>query len=262
MQLLIDTTARTLTRSEGGTESSVDLYSKEAFEALSLQWVRVGWSLQYYQTFTWFGLPVLQLPEDVLRLQEVIYAVRPLVIVETGVFQGGSLLFHASLLKAMGLDDARVIGIDIQLAASTRENLRQYPLSHFITTIEGDSASAEVIAQVTKAIRGCGPVLIILDSNHTRDHVARELEAYAPLVTPGSYIIATDGIMKDLTDVPAGQLGWKTDNPYTAAMEFAARHPEFVHEQPAWLSHDSPLVENVTYWLGAWFRRLGAGSNE
>ncbi len=102
MKIVIDTTAGTLTRQEHGdglvpSETTVGLFTKEAFEALSLEWLRVGWSLEYYHNFTWFGLPVLQLPEDLLRLQEVIYEVRPSVIVETGVFHGGSLLFHASL---------------------------------------------------------------------------------------------------------------------------------------------------------------------
>src|SRR6266700_3548803 len=111
MKIVIDTTAQTLTQGNGAAENTVGLYTKEAFEALSLAWVRVGWSLQYYHNFTWFGLPVLQLPEDLLRLQEVIYAVRPVVIVETGVFHGGSLLFPASLLVAMGMGQARVFGI-------------------------------------------------------------------------------------------------------------------------------------------------------
>src|SRR5258705_8473522 len=110
MQLVIDTATQTLTRRDGASSTTLELFSKEALEALSLEWVRVGWSLNYYHTFSWFGLPILQLPEDLLRLQEVVYAVRPSVIVETGVFLGGSLLFHASLLQAMGLEGARVIG--------------------------------------------------------------------------------------------------------------------------------------------------------
>ena len=102
MKIVIDTTAQTLTQVDEATENTVGLFTKDAFEALSLAWVRVGWSLQYYHNFSWFGLPVLQLPEDLLRLQEVVYALRPAVIVETGVYQGGSLLFHATLLSAMG----------------------------------------------------------------------------------------------------------------------------------------------------------------
>jgi cephalosporin hydroxylase len=95
---------------------------------------------------------------------------------------------------------------------------------------------------------------VILDSDHTRAHVARELDAYSPLVTPGSYIVATDGITRDLSDVPRAVTDWKTDNPYEAACAFAADHPEFRQEQPAWLFRDGDLTENVTYWPGAWLQ--------
>src|SRR5712691_6697809 len=133
MKIVIDTAAGTLTQAVDGSEASVGLFTKEAFEALSLEWVRVGWSLQYYHNFTWFGLPILQLPEDLLRLQEVIYAVRPAVIVETGVFHGGSLLFYASLLEAMGLSQARVVGIDREIPTQTLEKIGHHPLHSHIS---------------------------------------------------------------------------------------------------------------------------------
>ena len=264
MKIVIDTAARTLTR-EGSTEAGVSettagLFTKEAFEILSREWLRVGWSLKYYHTFTWFGLPILQLPEDLLRLQEVIYAVRPALIVETGVFLGGSLLFHASLLEGMGLEGARVIGIDLEIQPHIREALARHPLQSRITLIEGDSTDPAVVAQVAEQVARLtgspAPVLVILDSDHTRQHVARELECYAPFVTKDSYIVATDGIMKDLADVPRARPEWKSDNPFEAANEFAARHPEFLQQQPPWLSRDSTLTENVTYWPGAWFKKL------
>jgi len=254
MKIVIDTAAQTLTQQSGGAETTLELFSKEAFEALSLAWVRVGWSLKYYHNFTWFGLPVLQLPEDLLRLQEVIYAVRPAVIVETGVFLGGSLLFHASLLAAMG--EGKVIGIDREIQPHIREALCRHPLAPRIALLEGNSTDPAVVSQVAGLIGSAGPVLVILDADHTRAHVERELECYAPLITKGSYIIATDGIMKDLADVPRAQPEWKTDNPFEAAKAFAARHPEFRQQQPPWLSHDSPLTENVTYWPGAWLQRV------
>jgi cephalosporin hydroxylase len=260
MKIVIDTTAQTLTQVSGAAENTVGLFTKEAFEALSLAWVRVGWSLQYYHNFTWFGLPVLQLPEDLLRLQEVIYALRPAVIVETGVYRGGSLLFHASLLAAMGTDkgmgEGKVIGIDREIHQSTREALCRHPLAARIALLEGDSTDPKIVAQVAELVGSAGPVLVILDSGHTRDHVARELECYAPLVTQGSYIVATDGIMKDIADVPRALPEWKTDNPFEAANEFAARHPEFRQQPPAWLSRHGPLTENVTYWPGAWLQRV------
>jgi len=113
-----------------------------------------------------------------------------------------------------------------------------------------------VVSQVRSLTENAGPVLVILDSDHAREHVERELECYAPLVTKGSYIVATDGIMKDLYDVPRAQPDWKNDNPFEAVNAFAARHPEFRQQQPRWLSHDSPLTENVTYWPGAWLQRV------
>src|SRR6202049_574977 len=146
MKIVIDTAAGTLTQAVDGSESSVVLYTRTAFEALSREWVRVGWSLKYYHNFSWFGLPILQLPEDLLRLQEVVYELRPDVIVETGVFRGGSLLFHATLCQALGR--GRVIGIDLEIAAEDRETLREHILGPRITLIEGDSVSPSTVTEV------------------------------------------------------------------------------------------------------------------
>jgi cephalosporin hydroxylase len=254
MKLVIDTTAATFTRVEGAIETSLPLYSKEAFEALSLEWVRVGWSLKYYHNFTWFGLPILQLPEDVIRLQEVIYQVRPQLIIETGVFRGGSLLFHASLLQSLG--NGRVIGIDREIPPDVREALGKHALASRITLMEGDSTDPAVVQRVKEMTGSAAPVLVILDSDHTRAHVARELDAYSPLVTPGSYIVATDSITRDLCDVPRASKEWKVDNPFDAACAFAAAHSEFRQQQPPWLCRDGDLTENVTYWPGAWLKRI------
>jgi cephalosporin hydroxylase len=268
MKLVIDTTRATFTRVDGETEATLPLYSKEAFEALSLQWVRVGWSLKYYHNFAWFGLPILQLPEDVMRLQEVIYQVRPQVIVETGVFRGGSLLFHATLLQALG--GGHVIGIDREILPDVREALARHALAPRISLIEGDSTDPSIVRKVTEKVRDEGvkrerkkemsgataPVLVILDSNHTRAHVAAELDAYAPMVSPGAYIVATDGIMRDLTGAPGVDSAWRHDNPAAAAEAFAAAHGEFVLETPP-----RPFTETNTapmsYWPSAYLRRVG-----
>jgi cephalosporin hydroxylase len=254
MKIVIDTEARTLTKAIDGSETSIGLFTKHAFEALSREWVRVGWSLKYYHNFSWFGLPVLQLPEDLLRLQEVIYQVRPSVIVETGVFRGGSLLFHATLCQALG--QGRVIGIDREIAAADRDTISRHLLGSRITLLEGDSTAPGIVSDVARLIGDVKPVLVILDSCHTAEHVARELECYSRFVSRDSYIIATDGVMRDLADVPDGMPAWKSDNPLTAATEFAACHPEFRQQQPPWLFHDGPLTENVTYWPGAWLKRV------
>ena len=253
MNLTINHDDRKLTIEQAGGRRDVPLYSREAFELISREWVRVGWSLRYYHTFTWFGRPILQLPEDLVRLQEVLYEVRPDVIVETGVFDGGSLLFHASLCEAMGT--GRVIGIDVEIRAGVREALRDHPLAHRIELIEGDSAAVAIVAQVRSRIRDGESALVILDSNHTKAHVAAELEAYAPLVTPGSCIVAADGIMKDLADVPGGEADWTNNHPSAAVLEFLSRHPEFEMRQPEWKVNTSPLTQNVTYWPDGWLWR-------
>lgn len=250
MRIVIDTEARTLAT----TERTLGLYTREAFELLSREWVRVGWSLRYYHNFSWFGHPILQLPEDLLRLQEVVYRLRPDVIVETGVFRGGSLMFSATLCEALG--KGRVIGIDCAIEPRDREAIAGHPLGRRISLIEGDSASAEVSGRVAGLVRPGESVLVLLDSCHTREHVGRELEIYSKLVTPGSYLVAADGIMRDLADVPGGQSEWAWDNPLEAAREFISRHPEFVEEQPPWPFHDGELKENVSYWPGGWLRRM------
>jgi cephalosporin hydroxylase len=254
MKIAIDTDARTLTVDTNATSEVIPLYSKRAFELLSEQWLKIGWNEKYPYTFSWFGRPVIQLPEDMIRLQEVIYRTKPDVIVETGVAHGGSLIFYATLCAAMG--SGRVVGVDIEIRRHNRAAIEQHELARFITLVEGDSAAPAVVDRVRTQIKPEESVLVILDSNHTKAHVARELEAYHALVTPGSYIVATDGAMKDLHDVPRGAPEWKHDNPTAAAREFAATHPAFVLEQPAWTFSESELDRNVTYWPEAWLRRV------
>lgn len=254
MKLILDTEAKTLTLEDAGQITVLDLYSKTAFEAISREWVRVGWNQKYQYTFSWMGRPVIQLPEDMIRIQEVIFKIKPDVIIETGVAHGGSLIFYSSLCKAM--EKGRVIGIDIEIRPHNRAAIEAHPLSDRITLIEGSSTAPEIVSQVKSLIKPEETVLVILDSNHTYAHVADELEAYADLVTPGSYIVATDGIMHDLADVPRGRPEWASDNPARAARDFAAKHPEFLIEQPAWPFNESMLDQNITHWPGAWLKRI------
>lgn len=237
-----------MTTVDGESEKTNDLYSKAAFETISLQWVRIGWSLQYYQNFSWMGRRALQLPEDLIRLQEAIYRIRPDVIVETGVFEGGSLMFHATLCQALG--KGRVIGIDHQIGADVRHAIGSHLLGPRIALIEGDSTSREVVGTVAQMIHPGETVLVILDSCHTKEHVRRELECYSRFVTPGSFIIAADGIMHDLADVPGGEAGWVSDHPLAAANDFAARHPEFQQR------HSADIGSTVSYWPSGWLERV------
>jgi cephalosporin hydroxylase len=149
----------------------------------------------------------------------------------------------------------RVIGIDIEIRKHNRQAIEAHELSSYITLIEGSSVAPEVVERVTRRIKSGESALVILDSNHSKAHVAAELEAYAHLVTPGSYIVATDGSMEFLDDVPRGAAHWKTDNPSAAAREFSDRHPEFSLEQPEWPFNESALRENITHWPSAWLRR-------
>jgi cephalosporin hydroxylase len=194
------------------------------------------------------------LPEDIVRIQEVIWRVKPDLIVETGVAHGGSLILYASLCKTM--DRGRVVGIDIDIRPANRAAIEQHPLAPLITLVQGSSTAPETVAKVRSLVKPGDRVLVILDSCHTRDHVRQELEAYADLVTPGSYLVATDGIMKDLGDVPLGHPEWASDNPAAAAADYASAHPHFVLEQPAWLFNESGLGRNLTYWPQAFLRRV------
>jgi cephalosporin hydroxylase len=253
MKLTIDTSEQTLTREQEDETRVIGLYTKEAFELLSAQWLKVGWNQKYPYTFSWMGRPVIQLPEDMLRAQEVIYRVKPDVIIETGVAHGGSLIYYASLCKAMG--KGRVVGIDIEIRPHNRAAISAHELFPLITLIEGSSTDEKIVAEAKSQVRPGETALVILDSCHTKQHVLDELEAYHDLVTPGSYIVATDGSMKDLSDVPRGTSDWEWNHPTAAAEEFAARHAEFVIEQPAWPFNESELTENITHWPGAWLRR-------
>jgi cephalosporin hydroxylase len=255
--LTIDAKASTLTQVKAdGTSSTGPLFSPESYERISDQWLRVGWGLGSWYTFTWFGRPILSLPEDLIRMQEVIYALQPDYVVETGVAHGGSLVFYASLFEALG--KGRIIGIDIKILPEDIEAIRNHPLSKRIEFMIGSSTDPANVSNIKGRIPAGSKVLVVLDSDHSKAHVAAELEAYHDMVTPGSYIVATDGIISLFHDIPGtGQPEWVHDNATEAAREFAARHPEFVIEQPAWAQNRSlGLQHNVTHWPGAWLKRL------
>lgn len=254
MQIHIDTDKKTLIKHDPSGEETLPLFSVRAFEIISDLWVKTGWNAKYPYTFSWMGRPLIQLPEDVLRVQEVIYQLKPDVILETGVAHGGSLIFYASLFEAMRTS-GRVIGIDIEIRPHNRKAIEEHPLFDRITLIEGSSIAPETVANAKRLIQPGERVLVILDSNHSYAHVLAELDAYHSLVPPGSYIVATDGVMKEVADTPRGNPSWTDDNPFNAARDFVAAHPEFQLEQPAWPFNESSLSENVTHWPGAFLRR-------
>jgi cephalosporin hydroxylase len=253
MRIVIDTDSRRLTVEDAGEQRELDLYTPEAFAALSRQWVRVGWAQRYSYQFTWLGRPVIQLPEDLIRTQEVIWRTKPDVIIETGVAHGGSLIFYASLCELIG--KGKVIGVDIEIRPHNRAHIEAHPLASRISLIEGSSTDKGTVDRVKAAIPSGSTVMVLLDSNHTKAHVQAELDAYAPLVSKGCYIVATDGIMCDLHEVPGGRPEWTWDHATAAAAEFAGAQPDFVLENPPQLFQEGTIREPVTYWPGGWLRR-------
>ncbi len=254
MKLIIDTETKTLVQEADCKRLCFDLYSSQAFELISHEWLKVGWNQKYTYTFSWLGQPIIQLPEDLIRIQEVVYRVKPDVIIETGVAHGGSLIYYASLCKAMG--KGRVIGIDIEIRPHNRRAIEAHELFPLITLVEGSSTAPEIIREVHDMVRPGETALVILDSDHGRAHVRAELEAYHGLITPDSYIVATDAVMESVADTPRGRPEWRKDHPAAAAEDFLAEHPEFVMKQPTWPFNESELRENVTHWPGAWLRRI------
>jgi len=227
--------------------------SKEAFELISDIWLRCGWDVKHVYSFSWLGRPIIQLPEDLIRIQEVIYDCQPDVILETGVAHGGSLVFYASLCTAIGR--GRVIGVDIEIRPHNRAAIESHRLSPLIKLVEGSSVDKNVVASVKKQIGESETVLVLLDSNHSKEHVLAELEAYAPLVTPGSFIVACDGIMKEIVGAPRTFEDWDWNNPIDAVNEFLKNHLEFELVEPTWPFNESQITKRVTYWPRAFLRR-------
>jgi cephalosporin hydroxylase len=254
MRIQIDTHQGTLCiEDENGGERIEPLYSAEAFRLVSSVWIKQEWNRLHWQSFSWFGLPIYQFPDDLLRLQEVVVAVKPEVIIETGIWQGGSVLFFATLCRLLG--KGRVISVDIHIPAGLRSHIENGPFADLITLIEGDSSDPAIIERVHALAGKPQSAFVFLDSDHSKAHVRRELEAYCDLVAPGSYIVAADGVMESLVDTPLGQPEWDLDNPAAAAREFVVEHPEFQIRRPRALHGEEHVVDELTYWPDAWLYR-------
>jgi len=226
-RVTVDFATGTVRFEDGERDETYPTSDPRAFDLASAAWLRAGWDAKHVYTFSWFGRPIIQLPDDMVRMQEAIYAVRPDVIVETGIAHGGSLIFTSSMLELLG-GDGRVIGVDIDIRAHNRAAIEAHPMAHRIDMIQGSSIAPEVIAEVGKRAAQFQRIMVFLDSNHTHEHVLAELDAYAPLVSPGSYCVAFDTVIEDL---PAGMYPdrpWDVgNNPKTAVREFLSRNPDF-----------------------------------
>lgn len=197
---------------------------------------------RYSYNFSWLSRPIIQYPQDMAAMQEIIWATRPDLIIETGIAHGGSLIFSASMLALLDLCDAieagrtmdprtssrRVIGVDIDIRAHNKAAIEAHPMFSRITMFQGSSVDPDMVARVHAAAKGYSRVLVCLDSMHTHAHVLEELRAYAPLTTPGSYCVVFDTIVEDMPPGSFPDRPWdKGDNPKTAVWEYLQGHPEF-----------------------------------
>lgn len=224
-------------------EARISAFGKdEAFKSLSRDWLEASMARMYVYNFTSLGRPIIQYPQDMVAMQELIWSVRPDLVIETGIAHGGSLVLSASMLAMLDMVDAieagvtidpkmssrKVIGIDIDIRSHNREEILAHPMASRITMIEGSSVAAETIAQVRAAARGYKRVLVCLDSMHTHAHVVAELDAYAPLVTSGSYCVVFDTFVEDMPPGFFADRPWDVgNNPKTAVRQWLKDHPEF-----------------------------------
>jgi cephalosporin hydroxylase len=204
----------------------------EELKACSHAFMKASLTPKYSYNFSWLGRPVIQYPQDMIAMQEIIWQVQPDLIIETGIAHGGSLIFSAAMLELNaacgGPKNAEVLGIDIEIRPHNRTAIEDHPMFKRISMIEGSSIAPEIISQVHERARGRERILVCLDSNHTHDHVLAELVAYGPLTTVGSYCVVFDTVVEDMPKELSGDRPWGPgDNPKTAVWEWLKSHPEF-----------------------------------
>lgn len=183
---------------------------------------------RYSYNFSWMGRPIIQYPQDMIAMQEIIWELKPDLIIETGIAHGGSLIYYASLLELIGKGE--VLGIDIDIREHNRREIEKHPMFRRIKMLQGSAIDETLVQQVSEEVKGKQTVLVVLDSNHTHEHVLQELKLYAPFVTPGSYLVVFDTIVEDL---PEGYFKetrpWGLgNNPKTAVWEFLKNNDQFV----------------------------------
>ena len=212
------------------------------FIEASLNFLRHSVHAKYSYNFNWLGRPIIQYPQDIVSMQELIWSVKPDLIIETGIAHGGSLIFSSSMLALLDYSDAQqkgtvidpskpvrmVLGVDIDIRYHNRLAIEAHPMFSRIKMIEGSSIDAKIIEQVKEFSKNYQKIVVCLDSNHTHDHVLAELEAYAPLVTPGSYCVVFDTFIEDMpADMYPDRPWGPGNNPKTAVHQYLKTHPEF-----------------------------------
>jgi cephalosporin hydroxylase len=195
--------------------------------ARTLKWICDTARYKYTYNFEWMGRPVIQFPQDLIAMQEIIWKIKPQLIIETGIAHGGSLVFYASMLELLG-NNGMVLGIDIDIRAHNKVEIQEHPMFKHIEMIEGSSIDKDIVEQVYKFAKDRSPVLVVLDSLHTHDHVRNELNAYSPLVTKDSYLVVFDTVVEDMPEDFFQDRPWgKGNNPKTAVWEFLKSNTRF-----------------------------------
>ena len=203
------------------------LRTDAAVKQATLDWVNAIAPHKYTYNFSWLGRPIIQFPQDLAALQEIIWDTKPDLIIETGIAHGGSLIFHASMLQLLG-NDGRVLGVDIDIRDHNRAEIEAHPMFERIEMIQGSSIDGSTADQVRMIAGGAKRVMVVLDSNHTHAHVERELELYAPLVTKDCYLVVCDTLIEDMPVGSFPDRPWdKGDNPATAVREFLSATDRF-----------------------------------
>jgi cephalosporin hydroxylase len=207
-----------------------EMREDQELNRLSRAWFDRSARHRYSYNFTWLGRPIIQYPEDIVAIQEVIWRAQPDLIVETGVARGGSLVLSASMLEILGRGS--VIGVDIDIRSHNRVAIEMHPLARRIQLIEGSSVDPKTAAEVFKRAEDAKRVVVFLDSNHTHEHVLRELELYSPLVQKGSYLVVFDTVIDDMPPDSFPDRPWAIGNsPKTAVAEFLQKNHRFVVDQ-------------------------------
>jgi cephalosporin hydroxylase len=194
----------------------------------SLDWILHADKYKYTYNFKWLGRPIIKFPNDIVLLQEIIWEVKPDLIIETGIAHGGSLVFSASMLELLG-GDGEVVGVDIDIRKHNRREIESHPMFKRITMIEGSSTSQDTIAKIREITKRKTQVMVCLDSNHTHEHVLKELQLYSPLVTVGSYMVLPDTFIEYFPKGYFKDRPWDVgNNPMTALREFLAQNDNFI----------------------------------
>jgi cephalosporin hydroxylase len=208
-------------------ENKAKLANDPGLHELAQRFLTASAKHKYSYNFDWLGRPVIQYPQDLVAMQEIIWRIKPDAIIETGIARGGSLIFYASLLALLG-GDRRMIGIDVDIRPHNRTAIETHPMAKYIDLIEGSSLSPDVLAKVRKLTEGRRQSLIVLDSNHTHDHVLKELQIYSPFVRCGSYVVVFDTVIEDMPENSFPERPWGNgNNPKTAVHAFLKSNDRF-----------------------------------